>query len=195
MGYIGRMSVAEDLGRELGTSGRCIRRALNDGLIQGERSSPKKLVIPTRERLYLRDYWGLLFTLRRALRTEPGVSLAVVYGSIARGDADADSDIDLLIELKRDDPRAAAALRRRLERATSRKVGLARLPRVESESPLLLAEILDEGRVLVDRAGRWPALQPQRESIERRARAAYDEEMRATRDALGRIAQRAAQPG
>ncbi len=185
------MSVAEDLGRELGTTGRCIRRALNDGLIRGERPSPKKLLISTREKLYLREYWRLLFSLRCALRTEPAVSLAVIYGSVARGEADVDSDLDILVELKRDETEAAAALRRRLERATGREVGLARLPRVETQAPLLLAEILDEGRVLVDRAGRWPELQSQRASIERRAEAAYAEEMSATRAALERIEQRA----
>lgn len=181
------MSVAEELGRELGASGRCIRRAFNDGLIRGQRPSPKKLVVSARERLYLRDYWELLFTIRRALRTEPAVSLAVVYGSVARGDADPDSDIDLLVELKRDDPRVAADLRRRLERASGREVGLARLPRVDSDAPLLLTEILAEGRVLVDRADRWQELQSQRASIERRAQVAYAEQMRATREALERI--------
>lgn len=185
------MSVAEELGRELGTSGRCIRRALNDGLIRGQRPSPRKLIIPTRERLYLRRYWGLLFTLRSALRTEPAVALAVVYGSVARGDADIESDIDLLVDLRRDDAQTAAALRRRLERATGRRVGLARLPHVEAHAPILLAEILDEGRVLVDRSGRWRELQSQRLNVEHRAEAAFVEEMRATAAALDRVEQRA----
>ena len=187
------MSTAEDLGRELGASGRCIRRALNDGLIHGDRPSPKKLVIPTRERLYLRDWWELLFTLRSALRTEPAVNLAVVHGSVARGDADADSDVDLLVELKRDDPQVAAGVRRRLERAIGRCVGLARLPRVETDAPILLAEALDEGRVLVDRSGRWAELRSQRRGIERRAAAAFAEEMRATEAALDRVERRAAE--
>lgn len=187
MRYIGHMSVAEELAEEVGTTGRSIRRALNDGLIRGERPSPKKLVIGVRERIYLREYWEVLSDLRQALRTEPSVNLAVLYGSTARGEADQDSDIDILVELKRDDALTVSGVRRRLELAANREVGLARLPRVEADAPLLLAEILDEGRVLVDRANRWPALQAQRASIERRAQAAFVDEMSATRAALARM--------
>jgi predicted nucleotidyltransferase len=132
----------------------------------------------------------LLSGLRRALRTEPNVRLAVLYGSAARGEADADSDLDILVELKQDNLFAAAGLRRRLEQATGREIGLARLPRARSQAPLLLAEVLSEGRVLVDRGNRWPELQAERDTIERRAQTAYREEMRATRAALERIEQR-----
>ena len=46
--------------------------------------------------------WSLLSALRRALRTEPNVRLAVVYGSFARGDDVSDSDLDLLVSLRED---------------------------------------------------------------------------------------------
>lgn len=184
------MNLAQDLARDLGTTDRSIRRALNDGLIRGERPSPRKMLVPARERVYLRAHWSLLSGLRRALRTEPNVKLAVLYGSFARGEADPDSDVDVLVELVRDDAPRAAALRRRLELVVGREVGLARLPVVESGSPLLLAEVLKEGRVLVDRADRWAGLRARRASIERRARRAYEQEMAATRAALDRIDER-----
>ena len=49
----------------------------------------------------------LVADLRRALRTEPNVRLAVLYGSLARGDEDAGSDLDLLVSLAEDRPLAA----------------------------------------------------------------------------------------
>jgi hypothetical protein len=40
--------------------------------------------VTAEEQRYILDHWPLLAQLRRALRTEPNVRLAVVYGSIAR---------------------------------------------------------------------------------------------------------------
>lgn len=185
------MSVAEAVAQDLRTSGRSIRRAVNDGLIRAERPTPNKLVVPTSERQYLRRWWPTLSGLRQALRTEPNVLLAVVYGSIARGDADEDSDVDLLIEFKHDDPRIASGVRNRLQRVIDREVGVARLARVERSAPLVLAQVLDEGRVLVDRGGRWPELKSRQSAIERRASAAFAAEMASTRESLDRIERRA----
>jgi predicted nucleotidyltransferase len=180
------------LAHEVGADERTLRRAVADGAVRCTRPGPRRLDIPAAERRYLRRHWPLLAGLRRALRTEPGVKLAVLYGSAARGDADEDSDLDVLVDLKSDDPQIAAALRRRLERATGRQVDLARLPQVQAGAPLLLAEVLREGRVLVDRTGQWTTLQARRASIERRAQAAYAEEMAATRAALDRLVSRTA---
>ena len=119
---------------------------------------------------YLRDHWELLSALTGALRTEANVSLAVLYGSVARGDERADSDVDLLIALREDRPGAASALAQRLARAVGRSVDVARLDRVERQAPLLLLDALDEGRVLVDRDERWPSLRARRVQVRRAAR-------------------------
>jgi predicted nucleotidyltransferase len=59
------------------------------------------------EREYLITHWPLLSGLRHALRTEHGVRLAVLYGSLARGGVEASSDLDLLVSLEGDRPSLA----------------------------------------------------------------------------------------
>jgi predicted nucleotidyltransferase len=105
--------------------------------------------------VYLIAHWPLLSSLRRALRTEHGVRLAVLYGSLARGDEDAGSDLDLLISFADGRPHAAAKLAVSLEQICNRRVDIADLERVETRAPLLLDRVLDEGRVLIDRDEQW----------------------------------------
>jgi predicted nucleotidyltransferase len=114
----------------------------------------------------------LVADLRRALRTEHGVRLAVLYGSLARGDEDAGSDLDLLISLADDRPLAGLELAIRLQRVAVRPVDIAHLERVEADAPLLLDRVLDEGRVLVDRDGQWRLLCGRHSAI--RARAGHE---------------------
>jgi len=71
----------------------------------------------------------------------------VLYGSLARGDEDAGSDLDLLVSLAEDRPLAAVKLAVLLERTLGRDVDVARLNRVKDTAPLLLLQALDEGRV------------------------------------------------
>jgi predicted nucleotidyltransferase len=111
----------------------------------------------------------LVADLRRALRTEHGVRLAVLYGSLARGDEDAGSDLDLLISLADDRPLAGLELAIRLQRVAVRPVDIAHLERVEADAPLLLDRVLDEGRVLVDRDGQWRLLCGRHSAIRVRA--------------------------
>jgi predicted nucleotidyltransferase len=111
------------------------------------------------------------------VRTEHGVRLAVLYGSLARGDEDAGSDLDLLISLADDRPSAAFELAVRLQRVSGRRVDVARLERVEAQAPLLLDRVLDEGRVLIDRDGEWDRLCRQRSEISARAQRAHRREM------------------
>jgi len=103
----------------------------------------------------LRGAWPLLSALREALRTEPTVALAVLFGSRARGDERAASDVDLLVALR--DSSGARELASRLSARTGLRIHLASLDEAES-APLLLAAIVREGRVLVDRESIWPAL-------------------------------------
>jgi predicted nucleotidyltransferase len=126
-----------------------------------------------------------LANLRRALRTEREVRLAVLYGSLARGDEDADSDLDLFVSLA--GGANGMALRTRLQGPTGRRVDLARRDRVEADAPLLLDRILDEGRVLVDRDQEWPELHERRGAIRARAHRAHRRQLASASRAIAEI--------
>ncbi|HTW42419.1 MAG TPA: nucleotidyltransferase domain-containing protein [Solirubrobacteraceae bacterium] len=100
---------------------------------------------------------ALLNTLRAALRTEPGVRLAVLFGSNAVGEDGPDSDVDLLVAHRESTAHALVGLRLRLECATNQRVHIVDLEQAEV-MPTLLADVLDEGRVLLDRDGLWAQL-------------------------------------
>ncbi len=151
------------LASDLGTTDRTLRRALEQGLLRAERPSARTVELALGERVYLRRAWPLLSRLRAELRTEPGVSAAILFGSRARGDDQADSDVDLLVRLRARADRWALA--RRLSERLGLAVEIVTLDDAEG-APLLLAEVLDEGRVLVDRDGTWPALLARRARIE-----------------------------
>jgi predicted nucleotidyltransferase len=170
-----------DLADELGADARTLRRAAADGTIRCERMSARRQHVDEHERHYATEHWPLLSTLRRALRTEPNVRLAVVYGSVARGDDTPGSDLDLLVSLGADRPDTAVKLAVRLERAVGREVDVARLNRIEDAAPLLLLEALDEGRVLLDRDGEWAGLKARRGEIARHARHAHEARRRRAR--------------
>ena len=161
-----RTSLAE-LADELKTTDRTLRRAVQQGLLHGRRPSPRILDLPIPERVYVRRAWPLLSSLREALRTEPTVSTAVLFGSRARGDDHPVSDIDLLVRLRGDADQHE--LTARLSERSGHRVQTVLLDD-EREKPLLLAEIIREGRVLVDRDEAWPALLAERSRIERAAR-------------------------
>ena len=107
-------------------------------------------------------------SLREALRSEPGVLLAVLIGSVARGSSSESSDVDLLVELADASWRTQDRLRERLSRAAGRPVDLVALEAAEKD-PLLLDDALRDGRVLVDRKERWPALLARRPDVARAA--------------------------
>jgi predicted nucleotidyltransferase len=140
------------------------------------------------EREYLRAHWQLLSQLRQALRTERGVRLAVLYGSLARGDEDADSDLDLLVSLAGDRFIAGLDLAARLQGATGRRVDVAHLGRVEEDAPLLLDRVLDEGRVLIDRDGHWQQLRERSRAIHARAQRAHRRQMAGAARAIEELA-------
>jgi predicted nucleotidyltransferase len=121
-----------------------------------------------REEAYLRAHWPLLRALRDALRTEPNVRLAILFGSQATGAATARSDVDLLVALADGSASRVAELAGRVERRVGRTVQFVRLEDAE-RSPLLLADVLERGRVLVDREGHWQELQPQLNAWQARA--------------------------
>jgi predicted nucleotidyltransferase len=151
------MESLRSLALDLGVPERTLRRAAGEGLVHGERVSPHKFRTSLRERDYLRRHWPLLTRLRALLRTEPNVRLAVLYGSHATGHAGPRSDIDVLVDLRADDIARLADLSGRLSRALGRDVQTVRLADAR-RAPALLADVLDHGRVLVDREAVWPTL-------------------------------------
>ncbi len=159
-----------DIAAELGADPRTLRRAAQRGTVRCKRPGPRSFELDPGEFAYLQSHWDLLGTLTRALRTEPNVDLAVLYGSTARGSEHRGSDLDVLVAF-RDPTRASAALlARRLEGRTGIAVDVASLAYVRKTSPLLLRQVIDEGRVLVDRANTWEELRHARESIARAGR-------------------------
>ena len=156
------------LARHLQVPERTLRRAAAEGLIHGSRRSPRRFETSMREEAYLRRHWPLLRSLRDALRTEPNVRLALLFGSQATGGGTARSDIDILVALAESSASRVAALTGRLELRLRRPVQLVRLEDAE-RSPSLMAEALAQGRVLVDRDDRWPRLRADRRRWEARA--------------------------
>lgn len=171
------MGTIQDLAADLGAQERTLRRAVAQGALRARRVGPRKLRLADGEREYLRTHWQLLSALRRALRTEHRVRLAVLYGSFARGDEDAGSDVDLLVSLADDRPHASTQLGSRLQYVTGRHVDIAVLERVQANAPLLLDRILDDGRVLIDRDQRWQDLLNDRPQIHARALRAHRSKM------------------
>jgi predicted nucleotidyltransferase len=163
------MDSLRSLALDLGVPERTLRRAAGEGLVHGERPSPKKFHTTVREREYLRRYWPLLVRMRAVLRTEPNVALAVLYGSHAIGDAGPRSDVDLLVQLRDDDLRRMVDLSGRLSAALGRDVQTVRLADAQ-RTPALLADALAHGRVLVDRDRSWPALKRREARLRSEAR-------------------------
>jgi predicted nucleotidyltransferase len=159
------MSLAlDEPAARLGCSERTLRRYINAGLLRGRRVARGQLELSHAEETYLRGHWTLLYKLMAALRTERDVRLAVLFGSTATGEDTPVSDVDLLIVHRRPEWQAQAGLRRRLRRALGTPVDLVALEQAEAQ-PSLLADVLREGRVLIDRDDRWGALQRRREEI------------------------------
>lgn len=158
----------EELAQHVGVHERTLRRAAAEGAIRGWRVSPYKLELPVAERHYVRTHWPAIGALRAALRTEPSVECAVLFGSVARGDDAADSDLDLLVWMGDATSSARHALARRLAARTARRVHVLDV-RGAQEQPMLLESIIRDGRVLVDRGDHWPALRDSRGDLRRRA--------------------------
>jgi predicted nucleotidyltransferase len=149
--------------------------------VHGERLSPRRFRITFREEAYLRTHWELLRALRASLRTEPNVRLAVLFGSTAIGNDGERSDVDVLVVLHDPDVSRLAELAERLSRRIGREMQLVRLSEAQT-SPVLMSDVIDRGRVLVDRDGLWSGLKRRApkwrrlaRSIEESSAAAVDE--------------------
>ncbi len=125
---------------------------------------PGRLEVSLEEQSYLRSHWTLLSQLKGVLRTERDVRLAVLFGSTAVGEDNLGSDVDLLIAHRHPDELRLAALRLRLHRALHKAVHVVSLEQAQT-SPSLLADVLQEGRPLIDRDGLWCVLQAKRNDV------------------------------
>jgi predicted nucleotidyltransferase len=177
--------VLEQLAREVGVHERTLRRAAGSGLIHSQRLSARRLSLSDSETAWVRSHWQLVGGLLSALRTEPNLELAVLFGSVARGDdVSGVSDVDLLVCLRRSEPGAEQALRGRLSERLRSEVQLVPLQAARGD-PHLLAEVLRDGRPLVDRRDIWPKLQAQREQTREQADLAGRELRQEAQAALG----------
>jgi len=165
------MAALDILAAEIGVHGRTLRRAVDEGAIRATRVSPRKLKLSPAEEGYVLRAWPLLGQLRSLLRTERNVRLAMLYGSRARGDERVDSDVDLLVELEDASLARRMDLIDRLEAATGLEVQLVTVDAAR-RAPVLLADAIEDGRVLVDRGGRWKLLLAEYPAISRAAGAA-----------------------
>ena len=164
------MATVQALARDLSADERTIRRAIRDGTLRARRVAPRTVRVQEGEAEYLREHWPLLAALRSALRTERNTRLAVVFGSVSRGTETAESDVDILVALRDSSPSRVAALESKITRAAGREAHVVLLEHVLRDAPQLAIAATNEGRVLADRDGRWPALQARRRSLERRVR-------------------------
>lgn len=181
------MGQLQRLAWEVGVPERTLRRAVNAGTLRCRRPTPRRLELDAEERAYLRDHWGLLARLGAILRTEPNVRFVAIFGSLARGDEHAGSDLDIVVEFKERDRLGRIRLAGKLEAASGRRAQMLHLRDVEQCAPDLLAEIVLEGRVLVDRDDRWPSLTSRRRRIVQRARQADQQLQVAEREAIARF--------
>jgi predicted nucleotidyltransferase len=154
------------LAEEVGVNDRTLRRAVAQGTLRGSRSTPRKLELPLHEREYVRRSWELLSTLRTALRTEHNVRFALLFGSAATGTDAPDSDVDVFVDMR--DPRfeRVVDLGTKLTRLTGRPVDVVELEHAEAD-PSFLAQVVADGRVLVDREDLWPRLRRRETALRR----------------------------
>lgn len=186
-GYIGHIITELDaLAQDVGVHGRTLRRAAERGLLRATRRGRREVVIPPSERSYVRANWSLVSRLLEALRKQPKVRLAVLFGSVARGSQRPHSDLDLLVRFRHDDHQARAELVDAVQEASGRRVQLVSVEQAE-EAPLLLADVLSDGRVLVDRDRDWPRLKRRERQIISRARAEDERLQRLAWEAPGAL--------
>lgn len=171
------MGAIQVLAADLAVEARTLHQAASRGTLRVSRKKSRDVQLAPGEREYLRAHWPLLCELREALLPEHDVRLAVLYGSLARGDEDAGSDLDLLVSLTDDRFSAGFELAARLKDVSGRRVDIAHLARVDAQAPLLLERVLDEGRVLIDRDGQWEQLCKRRSAIRVRARRDHGRQM------------------
>jgi predicted nucleotidyltransferase len=162
------MTDLELLARQVGVNERTLRRAVSQGTLRAARPTPRTLDLSFTERRYVRRAWPLLSALRSALRTEQNVRFALLFGSAATGADTPASDVDVLVDLLDPSLDRVLDLAAKLTRIVGRRVDVMRLADAEAE-PSMLADIVADGRVIVDRERLWPRLRRRPARLIRRA--------------------------
>lgn len=173
--------------RDINVPERTLRRAVQRGTVRCRRPGLRQFELTADERAYLHEHWNTISAVTEALRTERNVRLAVLFGSLARGQAAEDSDVDVLVALAEERPMYLSHLASRLTRALRRDVEVLSLAHVRAHDPALLGAIMRDGRPLVDRDGSWPALIAKRRGIERAASQARAERHRRAVQAVAQL--------
>jgi predicted nucleotidyltransferase len=176
------------LSKEVHCSERTLRRGVRRGLIKAHGIGTRNIELPRSEEEYVRSHWHRLSGLQTGLRTERSVRLAVLFGSVATGTDTDKSDIDILVVLSGSDVLGPIRLSRRLNLLSERKIQIVTLDQART-SPSLLTDVLEEGRVLIDRDGLWFDLKKNEPVIKKEAIAA---EREITQGALTAIAEASA---
>jgi predicted nucleotidyltransferase len=109
------------------------------------------------EREWLIGHWQLIRDLRGALRNEPEVRGAWIFGSVALGTDDAHSDLDLVVDLVLPNLHTLRSVQRRLEAKLNRAVDLYSLKDLQA-NPDVLLPLLEVARPVIDRVGWWHSL-------------------------------------
>jgi|ERR1700682_2572360 len=152
------------LAHEVGVHERTLRRAVSEGALRAVRPTARTLSLPLSERRYVRRKWPLLSSLREALRTEQNVRFALLFGSTATGLDTPASDVDVLVDLRDASLDRVVDLTSKLTVLIGRRVDVLRLQDAQAE-PSFLANLLTDGRVLVDREERWSRLRRPKPSM------------------------------
>jgi predicted nucleotidyltransferase len=180
------MSELALLAQEVGVNERTLRRAANQGTLRAGRPTPRGVRLSLAERTYVRRSWSLLAALRAALRTERNVRFALLFGSAATGTDTRASDVDIVVDLRDPSLEHVVDLSAKLAAALGRHVDVTRLRDAEAD-PLLLADAVAEGRVLVDREELWPRLRRRQAGLRRRGGKREAERARAALSGIDRM--------
>jgi predicted nucleotidyltransferase len=157
------------LAEKVGTNERTLRRAVNEGTLRASRPTPRTLQLSLSERRYIRRSWATISALRAALRTDRHVRFALLFGSAARGTDTLASDIDVLVQMSDPSLERIVDVEAKLSASTGRRIEVVRLEDAERE-PSFLADLIAEGRVIVDRDELWEPLRRRQSTLSNRGR-------------------------
>lgn len=169
--------IAADLGADSTNVSRELARLAREGFLRAEKEGRQLYYSVNRGYPYrkavlamLQGSIGIEPTMRRTLERIPGIQSAWLYGSFAKNEADAASDIDLLV-LGNPDQATLAAEMRRTEKALRREINYTVLTPRELKRHLaahdaFLADIWKGKRIELTGNGHHPATTRQSEAGE-----------------------------